>query len=704
MKERKKNYLVFLLIFIPMLSLLGMNFQSSQRIRLKELSERHRIWLQRDVVYIITPNEKSVFLQLESERERDLFIEAFWKHRDPIPTTPENEFKVEHYKRLEYANSNFGKESPGPGWRTDMGKMYIILGQPKSIERYESYAEMYPTNIWYYQGMSKFGLPDTFNVVYFKDKGIGEYRLYSPIRFGPQELLIHFMGNRDDYVSAFRELLKIEPAVAESSITLIPGENSYGAIRPSIASDILLEEQIPTMPHRAVEDAYAEKLLRYKDIIEVDYTANYIGNEASLFISRDETGISYVHYAIEPSRLSFEQNQNTYHTRLDANVIVTDSTGKMVFQYDRRIPIRLDRGEFENIQQKLFSFQDVFPLIEGNFKLSVLLKNFVTKEFTSIEADLTIPSEDDLVMTPPLLANRMKSDSQYGEKNKPFLFGSRQLVTSPRNDFGRSDTLYAFFQIHGMKGGALGSGMITYSLLRDNEPIVTREKSVADYPDMQNFLEEFTLSDLPPAHYKLRISLLDASRKIMLSESEMFYVSYSPNLPRPWLLSVPLAPSSDPSYANIIGNQWLKTGEAQRAYRLLEEAYRRNPQSAVFAMDYCRVLFQQKKYSEVREIATLFAEDLEREQFLGLMGDSSQALGEYAAAVRYYKKHLERFGTNLRILNSIGLCYYKLGNIPEALVAWEKSLEIDPGQKDMEKQVGKLKNLRNEDGKDQLRR
>lgn len=704
MKERKKKISAILLIIIPALSLSGLSFQASQRKQLKELSERHRIWLERDVVYIITPNEKSVFLQLESERERDLFIEAFWKHRDTIPTTPENEFKIEHYKRLEYANSNFGKESPGPGWRTDMGKMYIILGQPKSIERYESYAEMYPTNIWYYQGMSKFGLPDTFNVVYFKDKGIGEYRLYSPIRFGPQELLIHFMGNRDDYVSAFRELLKIEPAVAESSITLIPGENSYGTIRPSIASDILLEEQIPTLPHRAVEDAYAEKLLRYKDIIEVDYTANYIGNEASLFISRDKSGISYVHYAIEPRRLSFEQTQNTYQTRLDANVIVTDSAGKMVFQYDRRIPIRLDRGEFENIQQKLFSFQDVFPLIEGNFKLSVLLKNFVSKEFTSIEADVQIPHADAPVMTAPILANRMNSDSQYREKNKPFLFGSRQLVTSPRNDFGRGDTMYVFFQIHGMRRDNLKSGVIQYSLLKDDESVVTREKSVADYPDTQNILEEFPLSDLSPDHYKLRISLLDASRKTLLSESAMFYVSYSPILPRPWLLSVPLPPSSDPSYANIIGNQLLKTGEARKAYRLLEEAYRRDPQSAVFAMDYCRVLFQQKKYSEVREIAAFFAEDPEHEQFLGMMGDSSQALGEYAEAVGYYKTHLERFGTNLRILNSIGLCYHKLGNFPEALVAWEKSLEINPDQKALEEQVAKLKAKPIEDDSDQLRR
>jgi len=71
---------------------------------------------------------------LNSDKERDLFIEAFWKQRDPTPSTPINEFNEEHYSRIEYANKMFGRETPKPGWKTERGKIYIILGKPMSTQ------------------------------------------------------------------------------------------------------------------------------------------------------------------------------------------------------------------------------------------------------------------------------------------------------------------------------------------------------------------------------------------------------------------------------------------------------------------------------------------------------------------------------------------------------------------------------------------
>ncbi len=80
----------------------------------KDLPEKFRRWLE-EVVYIITPKEKEIFLQLQTDKERDLFIEAFWAVRDPTPGTPRNEFRDEHYRRIAYANKYFGRETPRPG-------------------------------------------------------------------------------------------------------------------------------------------------------------------------------------------------------------------------------------------------------------------------------------------------------------------------------------------------------------------------------------------------------------------------------------------------------------------------------------------------------------------------------------------------------------------------------------------------------------
>ena len=90
-----------------------------------KLPDRYQKWLTEEVVHIITSLERDVFLKLQSDRERDLFTEAFWKHRDPTPDTPENEFKVEHYRRINFTNKNFGRSAPLPGWKTDRGRMYI---------------------------------------------------------------------------------------------------------------------------------------------------------------------------------------------------------------------------------------------------------------------------------------------------------------------------------------------------------------------------------------------------------------------------------------------------------------------------------------------------------------------------------------------------------------------------------------------------
>ncbi len=139
---------------------------SSTKELIKALPEKYKKWIEEEVVYIISPKEKEVFLSLENDRQRDMFIEAFWKQRDPNPDTPENEFKEEHYRRIKYANQHFGKESPGAGWRSDMGRIYIMLGEPHYIEKYENRYDLYPTIIWFYQGMADYGLPNGFSVVF----------------------------------------------------------------------------------------------------------------------------------------------------------------------------------------------------------------------------------------------------------------------------------------------------------------------------------------------------------------------------------------------------------------------------------------------------------------------------------------------------------------------------------------------------------
>jgi len=106
--------------------------KKNQRALKQELSKPYKKWLDEDVVYIITDEERAAFRQLSNDEERDNFIEAFWQRRDPTPDTEENEYKEEHYQRIAYANEHFA--AGVPGWRTDRGRMYIVFGKPDEIE------------------------------------------------------------------------------------------------------------------------------------------------------------------------------------------------------------------------------------------------------------------------------------------------------------------------------------------------------------------------------------------------------------------------------------------------------------------------------------------------------------------------------------------------------------------------------------------
>ena len=102
----------------------------------KELLTPYKKWMDEDVVYIISDEERKAFKQLNTDEEREQFVEQFWLRRDPTPDTEENEFKEEHYRRIAYANEHFA--SGIPGWRTDRGRIYIQYGPPDEIEAHSS--------------------------------------------------------------------------------------------------------------------------------------------------------------------------------------------------------------------------------------------------------------------------------------------------------------------------------------------------------------------------------------------------------------------------------------------------------------------------------------------------------------------------------------------------------------------------------------
>jgi GWxTD domain-containing protein len=663
--------------------ILGSGLQAGQ--------EASKKWLEEEVVYIITPRERQVFEKLRTAREKEIFIEAFWKQRDPTPGTPENEFKEEHYRRIDYANRYFGRQSPLPGWKTDRGRIHIILGEPNDIQRFDNTAETYPAEVWFYQGKTESGLPPAFNIVFFKEHGSGDYKLYSPTRDGPQALLAAHQAGAENVAAAFRKLKEVEPALALVSLSLIPGEQSAYFARPSLSS-VLLVQQVESLPGKLVRDAYAEKLFRYKDVIDVEYSANYMDSDSLVKVLRASPGLYCVHYSVEPATLSVNQYGSRYSTTLSLNGILKDLAGKVIYQFDKTFSLNFEEAEMARIRHQPYAVYDVFPVIPGTFELSVLLKNEVSKAFTSLERTLVVPPEGSGTWLTPLILGYQATKAGTGDDRlRPFRLGVTDILAQAGRVFLKSDLLVLAFQVLGLPRDRQGEVEIHYGILKDSEAVASFVRGAAQYADFPNVIEPVALSGLPPAHYRVRVAVRVGGREIAASEDE-FDLASQEKMPRPWVYSRFLPALGDPLYDFLTGNQLYSSGKYEEARARLEEAFKKKPDSLDFAFALARTDMALQDYAkaEARLLPFLSAAPPPHHEFFLLLASACSRIGQWGKAVKILEQAISLHGASTGFLNLLGECHLRLGNREEARRAWVKSLELNPDQPDVQRAIAAL--------------
>ena len=204
-----------------------------------EIPAKYKKWLQQDVAYIITNEEKKSFVDLSTDADRDRFIEHFWDVRNPTPGSPENSYRAEHYRRIEYANQFFGHTSHTDGWRTDMGRVYITLGEPQQRQKLLGLQKITPMEIWFYSNGNP-ALPPFFYVIFYQRDVMDEFRLYHPYSDGPEKLITAAAGpSRQNALSILSQDAGRD--VARETLSLIPDEPvDFSGGTTSLASDVML--------------------------------------------------------------------------------------------------------------------------------------------------------------------------------------------------------------------------------------------------------------------------------------------------------------------------------------------------------------------------------------------------------------------------------------------------------------------------------
>lgn len=171
--------LVVLCIGVPLRAQSNNSARTTNGEFSRDLPTIYQRWLDEDVRWIITPEERVAFNRLSKNEERDRFVEQFWLRRDPTPGTAENEFKEEHYRRIAYTNVHFAQAIPG--WRTDRGRIYIVYGPPDRVKTVSARSNGdfgKPMELWHYHSILGFG--DDVDLKFVDVCHCGDYQLVTP--------------------------------------------------------------------------------------------------------------------------------------------------------------------------------------------------------------------------------------------------------------------------------------------------------------------------------------------------------------------------------------------------------------------------------------------------------------------------------------------------------------------------------------------
>jgi len=664
--------------------------QEPKKTAVEDLSVPHQDWLKL-VAYLILPVERGVFLRLGNDRDRDIFIETFWKQRDPTPGTPANEYREEILKRFAYVNRVFKRTSPREGWRTDQGRIYMILGPPVSIERFNNLG-IQPCEAWSYYGDPRKDLPSAFNLLFWQRGGVGEYRLYDPLSDGPARLLANQREHPEslDYEELYDRIREIAPTLADVAFTMIPGEVNYD-FSPSVRNALIMAD-IFESPKKDINPSYATHFMDYKALVSTEYLTNFVENDSTVTIVREPvTGLPFVHFTISPRNLNVDyyEPKNEYYCsyRLDVSLRVGDTA---VFQYNRDFPLNFPETQVDRIKANGVAIEDAFPVAEGSYKLSILLQNTVGKEFTLVEKNIVVPPDDGRPgLSEPFLGYRLETYAR--DLLLPFKEGDKKVVVDPKVTFAAADSLAVLVLARNIPEELRRAGEVrlVFQGLRKQNPVrKTARIKLSDLPPQRTMAVTQTLAakELEPDYYELRLELAGGDGAVLDGKKTSFIVSPTEALGHPIAHAKGFPLAAQFQFLYMLAEQHDKSGRPEKALEFYSRAYGMNPDQGEGGAKFGAFLVRTGRFDRALEVAEPLFRD-EKRRFDGWLIKGQALLGKklYADAVAALGEANKIYNSDTRVLNSLGEAYRGTGDKTRALQALDASLKLNPEQPDVRK-------------------
>ena len=498
----------------------------------KEMESPYKKWLDEEVPYIITSEERASFRKLSTDDEREQFIEAFWERRSPNPGSPENEFKEEYYRRIAYANEHYA--SGIPGWKTDRGRIYIMYGPADEIDSHPSggtyerppeegggETATYPFEQWRYRYIDGIG---TNIILEFVDPTMtGEYRL--TIDPGEKDALLHVPNAGLTQLEAMGMSSKADRFTRTDGMTL---GRALGGTPESMNEFTRLDlySKIFRPPEVKFKDLKAVVTSRLStQLLPFDVRTDYIR-------VTDESVLTPITIQVANRDLQFQNKDGVMHGVLDIFAQITTPSGRYVNTIEESVVLDVPEHDFQTYVTHRSVYQKAVPLRPGLYKLSVVVKDDLNGNMGSMEQGIRVPrfGDDKLSSSSLILADLIQQipTSQVG--SGMFVIGGTKVRPSVNRTFTRDQNLGIYMQVYNLGVDPKThkpSGQVEYDIMKDGKSILTRTEPTGQIPNasQQVTLEKvMPLTSLLPGRYTVQIKVTDDLKNQTMSPTEAFEV------------------------------------------------------------------------------------------------------------------------------------------------------------------------------------
>jgi len=517
--------------------------QKSEKDLYNELDSQYKKWLNEDVVYIISPEERRSFLHLSTNEEREQFIEAFWQRRNPDPDSPENSFKEEHYRRIAYANEHYA--SGIPGWKTDRGKIYIMWGPPDEIDSHPTggtwerpmdqgggETSTYPWETWRYRYLpGGTALGENVELEFVDPSSSGEYHL----TMDPSEKDALLMVPGAGLTQAESMGLASKASRFSNTDGTHMAENEPGAMGLNTN-----DQEFNRLEKYA--EIFQPPPVKFKDL-EADSTARVVHDQVKFDYRFDflritsDTVLVPITVQIPVRQLSFQEKDGVDSASMDLFVRVTSLGGRVVQTFEDTLRSDIPSSLLQKSLGTSRIYQKAVPLSPNLYRLDIVVKDVNSGNVGVVNTRLPVPrfQDDQLSSSSLILADDLQRVSSKDIGLGQFVLGDVKVRPKLDQAFTANDAMGVYLQVYNLKVDDKthrSDTSVEYRVTKekDTQPMLRFAIPADKLPQHGEELtleQLITLGSLAPGRYQLAVAVTDNLAKQTITPTTDFTVKPS---------------------------------------------------------------------------------------------------------------------------------------------------------------------------------